>query len=250
MVSKVAASSVTIPLGALDGARPGATPGNLDISPKVARALRRVADALNTNPEGGAALSAEPHKASSGLEFVSSSDLQTLLEAGAWDGTLRVSLPGVVYRTRVESVGASTHTGALFAPETAEYLVGDDLRSPTPLEKDAIVRAIIIETLGNINPFAGETREFSEQVLDSAFALARKEHADAEALLADPSAPELFRGHLSKILSEKDPEFGILTPRTGTVPGCCAHRIADPCLRRRRESAGGGAGSAPRRVPC
>ena len=183
----------------------------LAASPKVARALVRVREALAKDPHGGGLWSMQLPRASSGVENVRPGDLELLRKAGIWDGTVSMSLPGVTFQVRSDSLEARSKS-ARFAPEEAEYLVGAERRPATDAERSAIVRAVTMETLGNINPHASESREFAEQVLSAAFTLARTEHLDPDVSLEDPAAEEIFKDHLRELLAGEVPGFGVLTP--------------------------------------
>lgn len=189
----------------------GVGPDGSPLPPKVARALARVREALSKDPHSGGLWSMQLPRASSGVENVKPGDLELLRKAGVWDGTVSMSLPGVTFQVRSGSLEARAKS-ARFAPEEAEYLVGAERRPATDAERSAIVRAVTMETLGNINPYASESREFAEQVLSAAFALARTEHLNPDVSLEDPAAEEIFKGHLRELLSGEVPGFGVLTP--------------------------------------
>jgi hypothetical protein len=206
---KAASDRVGVPPDSL--MRGEAGPDGAPLPPKVARALARVREALSKDPHGGGLWSMQLPRASSGVENVRPGDLELLRKAGIWDGTVSMSLPGVTFQVRSDSLEARSKA-ARFAPEEAEYLMGAERRPATDAERSAIVRAVTMETLGNINPHASESRGFAEQVLSAAFTLARTEHLDPDVSLEDPAAEEIFKGHLRELLAGEVPGFGVLTP--------------------------------------
>lgn len=141
---KAASARVGVPPDALLQGRVG--PDGAPLPPKVARTLGRVREALSKDPHSGGVGPAAP------------GDMELLREAGVWDGTVSVSLPGVTFQVRSDSIAARSKA-ARFAPEEAEYLMGAERRPATVAERSAIVRAVTMETLGNINPHASESRE-------------------------------------------------------------------------------------------
>lgn len=166
--------------------------------------------------------------AEGGPRSISINDLERRRRKGIWDGAVQVILPGARCLIMTEAPPRSVtgkikkHKAETFDLAKLDILIPEhyaDERgteqmrfvTPTPLQRRSIERALLIETLGNIDPYARENAAYTQQVLDAAADQAIAEYGDTLPLaLQTEAGREAIKKHLRKMLAEgADPERAI-----------------------------------------
>ena len=156
---------------------------------------------------------------------VSINDLERRRRKGSWDGAVQVILPGARCLIMTEAPPRSVtgkikkHKAETFDLAKLDILIPEHYAdehgteqmrfvTPTPLQRRSIERALLIETLGNIDPHARENAAYTQQVLDAAADQAIAEYGDTLPLaLQTDDGREAIKKHLREMLAQgADPE--------------------------------------------
>lgn len=163
---------------------------------------------------------------------VTEQDMERLRRKGNWDGTVQVILPGAQCLIRTEAPPRSVtgkikkHKADTFDLKKLDLLVRErddkgEIRyvEPSALQRRGLERALLIETLGNINPEASENRTYSEQVLDAAVQQAIDDHGDGSDLALQTEAGRAAtKEQLRKLLAQGvDPERAMFLALHNTI---------------------------------
>ena len=159
---------------------------------------------------------------------VSINDLERRRRKGSWDGAVQVILPGARCLIMTEAPPRSVtgkikkHKAETFDLAKLDILIPEHYAdehgteqmrfvTPTPLQRRSIERALLIETLGNIDPHARENAAYTQQVLDAAVERLLQEYEPhVPGQMRSPEGREGIKDHLRRLLAQgADPEHAM-----------------------------------------